>query len=185
MPKAATLAAFIAGGLPAVVLASALVLWNHFSDGPSRPTSELERVTRPTPLARVPDPEPASEPEPAPIAAKPVSVSAPMRAFGEPTSVAATELLDEASVLSTLHDLAAADPPQSLLLAREAVNRFPDSPSAPEFQWNAVKALFNMGRLDEAKDEAQVMLRKYPNSSFTGDVIHHLLNPPPNPPGVP
>ena len=85
-------------------------------------------------------------------------------------------------MLSNLHDLAAEDPPQSLRLARQAVERFPDSPNAPEFQWNVVKALFNMGLLDEAKNEARAMLVKYPNSSFTGDVIHHLLNPPPNPP---
>ena len=91
------------------------------------------------------------------------------------------EILDEPQALATLHDLAGSDPPRSLKLAKEAVERFPDSPDAPEFEWNVVKALFNMGRLEEAKDEARVMVQEYPGSYFAGDVDHHLLHPPPNP----
>jgi hypothetical protein len=81
-----------------------------------------------------------------------------------------------------LHDQGPSDPPLSLKLAREALERFPDSPNAPEFDWNLVKALFNMGRIEDAKDEARIMARRYPGSYFTGDVDHHLLNPIPNPP---
>jgi hypothetical protein len=92
---------------------------------------------------------------------------------------------DEASLLAQLHELAGSDPELSLRLAREAVNRFPDSPDAPEFEWNVVKALFNLRRLDEAEAEARVMVSKYPGSSFTGDVVHHLLHHPPNPSDVP
>jgi len=96
----------------------------------------------------------------------------------------AEKRLDEASLLTRLHDLAASDPPLSLKLAKEAVDRFPDSPNAPEFRWNVVKALFNMGQLEEAKDEARIMLWRYPDNYYTGDVVHHLLNPPPNPSDV-
>ncbi len=81
---------------------------------------------------------------------------------------------------SKLHDLAASDPAQSLTLAREALARFPDSANATEFEWNAVKALFNMGRIEDAKDEARIMVRHYPESDFTVDVERHLLNPQPN-----
>jgi TolA-binding protein len=85
--------------------------------------------------------------------------------------------------MAKLHDLAASDPPLSLQLAREAVARFPDSPNAPEFEWNVVKALANMERYKEAKEEARVMVKKYPGNYFAADVERHLLNraaPPPN-----
>ncbi len=93
--------------------------------------------------------------------------------------------LDEATLLSRLHDLAASDPPRSLALAREAAARFPDSSNAPEFEWNIVKALANMDRYLEAETEARRMLHKFPGNAFADDVERHLLNHPPNPPSVP
>ncbi len=151
-----------------------------------RPLTALKR--RPAPVA-----EPAAS-EPAP--------SVPETAQVEPhpsertTAVARSDLpapaepkgdkpLDEPSLLTELQDLAASDPPRSLKLAREAVARFPDSPNAPEFEWNVVKALFNMRRIDDAEQEARVMVARYPGNHFTGDVVHHLLNHPPNPSDVP
>jgi hypothetical protein len=93
--------------------------------------------------------------------------------------------LDESSLLTELRELAASDPSLSLKLAKEAINRFPDSPNAPEFEWNVVKALFNMRQLEDAEREARTMVAKYPDNYFTGDVVHHLLNHPPNPSDVP
>jgi hypothetical protein len=133
--------------------------------------------------------------EPAPLDPTAATADAAPHSYSVPGSVAAPSQhasalpnagkhLDEASLLTRLHDLAASDPPLSLKLAKEAVDRFPDSPNAPEFQWNVVKALFNMGQLEEAKDEARIMLWKYPDNYYTGDVVHHLLNPPPNPSDV-
>ena len=101
------------------------------------------------------------------------------------TEPAAGKPLDETSLMTKLHDLAASDPPLSLRLAKEALDRFPDSPNAPEFNWNLVKALFNMGHLEEAREEARVMVSKYPGNDFAGDVDHHLLNHPPNPTDIP
>jgi hypothetical protein len=102
-----------------------------------------------------------------------------------PTEPNADKPLDETSLMTKLHDLAASDPPLSLRLAREALDRFSDSPNAPEFNWNLVKALFNMGRVEEAQQEARVMVSKYPGNYFARDVDHHLLNHPPNPTDVP
>lgn len=102
-----------------------------------------------------------------------------------PTKPDAEKPLDETSLMTKLHDLAASDPSLSLRLAKEALDRFPDSPNAPEFNWNLVKALFNMGRLEEAREEARAMVAKYPGNDFAGDVDHHLLNHPPNPTDVP
>ncbi len=102
-----------------------------------------------------------------------------------PVQPDAHEPANEASLLQQLHDLAGSNPELSLKLAREAVKRFPDSANAPEFEWNVVKALFNMRRLDEAEAEARVMVAKYPGDYFTGDVEHHLLHHPPNPSDLP
>jgi len=188
MPKVSTLVALVTGGLPLVVIAGALVLWNQLLAASTSPSGEFERVAESTPSEPTPSVHdsyttPAADPEPVPIAPKRASTSSLVRASSGVVGVQrnATEHSDEASLLSELHELAATDPPESLRLARQAVNRFPDSPNASEFQWNVVKALFNLGRLDEAKNEARTMLVQYPKSSFTGDVIHHLLNPPPNP----
>jgi hypothetical protein len=112
----------------------------------------------------------------------PSSVGVTMRASAQPPSA---KLQDEASLLATLHELGASDPPRSLAVAKEAVQRFPKSPNAPEFQWNVVKSLYNMRRLEEAKDEGRIMLWKYPDSRFTSDVARHLVNPQPNPSDLP
>jgi hypothetical protein len=138
------------------------------------------------------EPEPGAEPasaEATPADAKPRprllrSVVAPptLRAAAVPD---AGKLLDEQSLLARLHELAGSDPLLSLKLAKEAVDRFPDSPNAPEFQWNVVKALSNMDRGDEAMNEARIMVWRYPGTYFAGDVERHLLHPQPNPSDAP
>jgi hypothetical protein len=131
----------------------------------------------------------ATPPAPSEPAAKALPLLPPALSTGPrlrmATEPAAGKLLDETSLMTKLHDLAASDPPLSLRLAKEALDRFPDSPNAPEFNWNLVKALFNMGRLEEAREEARVMVSKYPGNYFAGDVDHHLLNHPPNPADIP
>jgi len=123
--------------------------------------------------------------EPTAVAAKPLLPSPPPLVAGprlrRPAEPDAGKHLDETSLMAKLHDLAASDPPLSLQLAREAVARFPDSPNAPEFEWNVVKAMANMGHYKEAEEEARVMVKKYPGNDFAADVDRHLLNHPPNP----
>jgi hypothetical protein len=126
----------------------------------------------------------ATESEPGPSAQPAPRTTAVAPALPAPVAPNADKL-NEQSLLTELHDLAASDPPLSLKLAREAIERFPDSPNAPEFEWNVVKALFNMRQLEDAEHEARIMVAKYPENHFTGDVVHHLLNHPPNPSDVP
>jgi hypothetical protein len=142
----------------------------------------------PAPVAELTASEPSpSQPETAEVEPHPAArtdvVARP--ALPPPVVLNADKPLDEHSLLAELQDLAASDPPRSLKLAREAVERFPDSPNAPEFEWNVVKALFNMRQLEDAEREARIMVAKYPDNHFTGDVVHHLLNHPPNPSDVP
>jgi TolA-binding protein len=171
MTKPVRIIAVVAG---AIALAVILALFALRDKRPRRsPPREATPVVEATPS------------EPAPVAVKPIPPSsAPLVTgpkLGKPAGPEGGKRLDEASLLAKLHDLAASDPPLSLRLAREAVALFPDSPNAPEFAWNVAKALFNMGRMKEAEDEARVMVKKYPGNYFAGDVEHHLLNHPPNP----
>jgi hypothetical protein len=144
----------------------------------------LNKDERPTPTASEPGP---SVPEIAEVKPHPApeTTAVARSALPAPVEPSAGKPLDEPSLLSELQGLAASDPPLSLKLAREAVARFPDSPNAPEFEWNVVKALFNMRQIEDAESEARIMVAKYPDNHFTGDVVHHLLNHPPNPSDVP
>jgi hypothetical protein len=147
--------------------------------------------------ARMRGPAPLGEPiasEPVPSVPETSEVKLPLiprttivagSALPAPVKPNTDKPLDEQSALTELRELAALDPPRSLKLARDAVRRFPDSPNAPEFEWNVVKALFNMRELEAAEHEARIMVAKYPDDHFTGDVVHHLLNHPPNPSDVP
>jgi hypothetical protein len=146
--------------------------------------------TRPT---RTPAPPPRAESDPVATSATPDDSAAAERALAplpptsapraaQPKPADAGQKLDEASILAKLHELAHTAPLLSLQLAREAVARFPNSPNAPEFEWNVVKALANMEQFEEAREEARLMVERYPGSSFTDDVDRHLLHHPPNPP---
>ena len=140
----------------------------------------------PAPIDETMNPLPPESPAPAPVALGPAPPRPTQRpARLEPDAVPALpeppELPDDASILAKLHELAASDPQQSLRLARSALERSPSSASAPEFDWNVVKALYNMRRMEEATDEAKTMVRNYPGSDFSADVLRHLLNPQPNP----
>jgi hypothetical protein len=172
-PLTVAIAAVCAGLIALLVV---LLLGRDRRTTPALPEAPA-MVTNPAPSERdAVDAKPALRP-PAAAVSRPAA-RAPMKPEARTPP-------DEASLLAQLHDLAASDPELSLKLGREAVSRFPDSPNAPEFEWNVVKALFNMRRLEDAEAEARVMLSKYPDSSFTGDVVHHLLNHPPNPTDVP
>ena len=168
----------IVGGLGVIALA---VLLGAFALRDKRPRpspiEEHEIVAAAPPPPRF-DAASAKPAPPSPQAASPVASPRPRQATGKDAGV----LLSAASLMAKLHDLAASDPPLSLQLAREAVARFPDSPDAPEFEWNLVKALANMERYKEAEEAARVMGKKYPGNYFAADGERHLLNHPPNPP---
>jgi hypothetical protein len=87
-------------------------------------------------------------------------------------------MLDEASLMVKLRALAGDDPPLTMRLAKEGNARFPDSPDAPERAWMIVKSLANLQRFKEARDEAKIMVKRYPGTSFAYDVERHLLSNP-------
>lgn len=177
-PATVVIAAVSVGAFALLVV----LILNKDNQPTPAPWRKPDAVVEPISSARGPAEPEIVEVKPQPSMHAPVVTRSAPRAGMAPD---AGKPLDEQSLLTELHDLAASNPPLSLKLAREAVERFPDSPNAPEFEWNVVKALFNMRRLEDAEDEARIMLAMYPDSYFTGDVVHHLLNHPPNPSDVP
>lgn len=84
-------------------------------------------------------------------------------------------LLDEISLMQNLDRLGESDPAVSLRLARDGNARFPRSADAAQRAWIVVKALVNMKRFEEAKNEASVMVDKYRGTTWAADVARHLL----------
>jgi hypothetical protein len=128
---------------------------------------------------------PEIQPAPAAAATKPALPPSTTAVAGpklrRPAAPAAGRPLDEAALLAKINELGPSNLPLTVQLAREAAARFPDSPRAPEFEMNLAKALLHMGSVEEAREEARIMLKKYPDSPFTREVEHHLLTNPPNP----
>jgi hypothetical protein len=166
----------VMGAAGAIALA---VILGAFASRDKRPAPALPEESDPVAAPALPDDSAVAEEPLAPLPPTSVPPAA------QPKPADAGQKLDEASILAKLHELAHTDPLLSLQLAREAVARFPDSPNAPEFEWNVVKSLANMERFDEAREEARFMVEKYPGNSFAADVDRHLLNHPPNPPKPP
>jgi hypothetical protein len=176
------IAAIAVGSVGVIALLFLLVLNKGQGSIPARLQGPAS-VTEPT----ASEPAPSVFPETAEVKLHPAPRTTVVARPALPAAVEpnADKPLDERSLLTELQELAASDPPLSLKLAKEAVKRFPDSPNAPEFEWNVVKALFNMRQLEDAEREARTMVAKYPDNHFTGDVVHHLLNHPPNPSDLP
>ena len=145
------------------------------------------RERRPSPAPTKPDEPPALASPTAPGAAATKSAppsTAPVLAAPKPwkaTEPDARKPLDEATLLARVREIGPSNLELSLQLAREAVARFPESPNAPEFEMNIAKSLLHLGRVEEAREQARLMLKKYPGNSFTLEVEHHLLRNPPNP----
>jgi hypothetical protein len=86
--------------------------------------------------------------------------------------------LDEAPLMEKLRALGATNPALTIALARDGNNRFPDSADAPERAWMVIKSLAGMANFKEARDEAEVMVKQYPGTSWSLDVQRHLLSNP-------
>jgi hypothetical protein len=176
MPRPMTLA--ISAACIGVLALLVILVLSRREKAPSAP--HPDESSSPLTTAASSEREPVNEKSP------PRSPPAPLRRPAPKTPVKPEPIAPSAEEsLAQLHELAGSNPDLSLKVAREAVRRFPDDPNAPELEWNVVKALFNLGRMDDAEAEARIMLSRYPGSSFTGDVVHHLLNHPPNPPDAP
>jgi type IV secretory pathway VirB10-like protein len=175
MSKPASMVLGVLGVIAVAVVLGAFALRDK-QPGPS-PIEEHETVatTPPAPSSHAAPPKPPSLPPPAP---SPLAAPKHRQATGKDAGA----ILDEASLMAKLHELGVSNLPLSLQLAREGVARFSGSPNAPEFEWNVVKSMAAMGRSKEAQEEARVMVKKYPGTSWTADVQRHVLSNPEIPP---
>lgn len=138
---------------------------------------------------RVP-PQPTSAQPVAPLVALP-PIARSVDASAQPNAPAAdaaaapaprTTVLTEAEIMAKIDELASSDPAQTLKLARDGNRRFRHSADAPQRASHIVRALLNLDRREEAREEALKMEKEYPGSTWTDDVHRHMfVNPPTHP----
>ena len=80
--------------------------------------------------------------------------------------------------MARLRELGQSDPALVVRIAREGNRRFSGSADAPERTHALIKALENLDRFEEAREEAQKMADLYPGTSWTEDVVRHVLSQP-------
>lgn len=177
MPRPRIIALGAAAGIAlAAVLGTALL--RHTPQTPS-PVQEPD-TTANTPLGPRPVKAPNKPSPPAQPAPSAVVSAQSKRAQRSDAGVVldAAVVLDEAQLMAQLRALAGTNSPLTLQLAREGNIRFPDSPDAPERAWMVVKSLANLERFKDAHDEAAIMVKRYPGTSWSLDVQRHLLSNP-------
>ncbi len=76
---------------------------------------------------------------------------------------------------SRLAALRKTDPELALEMTRVVLERDPESQEVPQRTWIAIRALVDLGRRAEAKDEARALVRKYPKDRWAQDAERHLL----------
>jgi hypothetical protein len=119
---------------------------------PPGPDPEVEPGTTGTPAV------PATENEPVPLAAAPVS------------------LPSEGALLLKARQQLVSNPSAALQLTEEAANRFPDGPLAPEREVLAIEALARLGRLPAARARLAALRARYPQSPHLAR-LESLVNP--------
>jgi hypothetical protein len=156
----------LAGGVIAVGVGGAALLRGLFSapEGVARPPSTSESFPAPPPATSTARPveraEPPSMPAPGPTAATLPASSA----------VAPDALADERALMSRLRDVQASDPEAAVALARAGNQRFPRSEDAPERTSILIHALSRLGRVSEARGEAEDMVNDYADSDWVKEV---------------
>lgn len=163
-------------GLVAVLVMGAIIavmVWRNSSAPAQREalsdTAETEESQDPAAVEAAPQPELARAPE-LPRTTPVVTASATAAAVPAPAA-----LPDEDALMTKLHALGQSDPEQSIQLARDGNRRFPKGSGASERAWIVCKSLTNLARFDEAREEAKQMVKDYPGTSWTMDVIKHIL----------
>ncbi len=87
--------------------------------------------------------------------------------------------------MQTLRELGDSAPLLSLELAREGNRHYASSPDAAERGWYICKALVNLERFYDAREEAREMVTRFRGTAWAVDVERHLLVNPLDLPGDP
>jgi hypothetical protein len=127
------------------------------------------------------NPPPTAAPEPGPPspqtedagrAAKAATQATPPTAGSPPLTAAAQRamLQDEAAFMQILRQLDANDPARALALARKGNERFPPGDAAAERGAIIARSLARLGRLSEARGEAERLVHDYPDTRWALEV---------------
>ncbi len=81
--------------------------------------------------------------------------------------------------MKSLRELMDKDPKAAIEAARKALARDPNGPDAAEQTWVIVKSLAGLGRFDDARREAEVMVAQFRGTKWAEDVERHMLTHPP------
>lgn len=135
-----------------VTALAVLLLWRA---GAKKPDSDFPDATAPSPV-------PTVDAAPAP--------PSPARRVRPALTAAQIATLDEAMLMARLRELSATDSAQAVELARSGNRRFPDSADAPERASILIHALANLGRVREARGEAEQMVNHYPDSDWVREI---------------
>jgi hypothetical protein len=97
----------------------------------------------------------------------------PTAAVAAPASPGAVAPLDETALMATMRSAETTAPDLALELAREGNRRFPGSPDAAERAAAVVQCLARMGRVSEARGEAEIMVNQYAGTPWAREVEQH------------
>jgi hypothetical protein len=142
----------------ASILVTALAVVLLWRTGAKRPSTDAPESTAPSPVPA------AAAGDAGPALPSPTRRPRPALT---PSQIAT---LDEAVLMARLRELAATDSAQAVELARAGNRRFPDSADAPERSSILIHALANLGRVREARGEAEQMVNHYPDSDWVREI---------------
>ncbi len=77
--------------------------------------------------------------------------------------------------MKALQELLDKDPEAAMRAARKDLADDPDGPDAAERNWVVVKSLAVLGRFEEARREADVMVPKFQGTRWANDIERHVL----------
>jgi hypothetical protein len=125
-----------------------------------------QHVTRETPV----DAGPRTARAASPAAIIPDASALPSAAAPTPAQRTTRREPEEPGFMNELRRVAASDPVRGLELAREGQLRFPNGAAAAERAAIVVRSLAVQGRLSEARGEAELMVQRYPGTSWAREV---------------
>jgi|GEM_PF-3208723 len=84
----------------------------------------------------------------------------------------------ELTLLGRLRSLKFTDPEESVRLAQQLDERFPESAHAPERAWYQARNLVYLERFEEARELAREVSERFPADPWSLDLTKHLLSHP-------
>jgi hypothetical protein len=137
------------------------LVWIVFSGAPKGKAPVKPIATQSPPETAPPPPKPA-----------PSVVNVPQKTLASANAaMPSAEPMD----VKTLQELLEKDPEAALKTARRDLARDPNGPDAAERNWVIVKSVAVLGRYEEARREAEIMVPKFQGTRWADDVERHLL----------